>query len=376
MADFRERLAQVTTQPGGALVDQVLAGSAPRHLRLAAARGALPLPRPMLVRLYVALRSDADREIATQAQGSLDGLDPAGVLEVLADEECAPEVLDFYATPAARNEAMAERIAFHRAVWPRSLATLAGAGNSSVIDLVLTNQQRLLSNPDVLDRLAVNPSLRPEQRGRILELLDRATRAADAQPGDEAVVGQDGQEIPPEVREAARLLQVDIGELFAASEILDGEEFAESEDPAIRTAYHRILTLNTAQKAVLAMRGGREERQILVRDTNRLVALGVLRNPRLTEEDVEGYARMRAVAGDVLREIGQNREWTKGYPVVNALVNNPKTPQGVAMNIVARLQNQDLRRLVANHDVPELIRRMAKRTLDTRTQSAEQRRRH
>ena len=36
--------------------------------------------------------------------------------------------------------------------------------------------------------------------------------------------------------------------------------------------------------------------------------------------------------------------------------------------MVSRLRNQDLKRLGANHDVPELIRRMAKRTLQTRTQ--------
>ena len=37
-------------------------------------------------------------------------------------------------------------------------------------------------------------------------------------------------------------------------------------------------------------------------------------------------------------------------------------------NFVPRLQNQDLKKVVSSKDVPELIRRMAKRTLDTRTQ--------
>jgi hypothetical protein len=123
-----------------------------------------------------------------------------------------------------------------------------------------------------------------------------------------------------------------------------------------------------AQKAVLAMRGGREERMILIRDTNRLVALGVLRNPRIVEEEVESMARMRNVTDEVLRQIGQNREWTKNYGVISTLVNNPRTPQGIAMNFVPRLHNQDLKRLGSSKDVPELIRRMAKRTLEVRTQ--------
>ena len=194
-------------------------------------------------------------------------------------------------------------------------------------------------------------------------MLDRATRArsetADAD-GDEP--------LSEEAEEAARLLQVDIGEMFAASEIIDGDEFDQAEDPEIRDAYRRIITLNTAQKAILAMRGGREERMILVRDSNKLVSSAVLRNPRITEDDVETFARMRSLPGEVLRGIALKREWVKSYPIVVALVNNPKTPPSTSTNLIARLQNADLKRIRSNHDLPELIRRMARRTLDVRTQ--------
>jgi hypothetical protein len=208
------------------------------------------------------------------------------------------------------------------------------------------------------------------QRGRILELLDRATKRPSAPDATEDApeAATDEEELPEELQEAARLLEVDIGELYAASEILGGEEFEQSEDPEIRTAYQKIMMLNVAQKAILAMRGGREERMILVRDTNKLVALGVLRNPRINEDDVQSIARMRNLTGEVLRHVGQNREWTKSYAIIIALVNNPRTPQGIATNFVPRMQNQDLKKLVGNKDVPELIRRMAKRTLEIRTQ--------
>ena len=156
--------------------------------------------------------------------------------------------------------------------------------------------------------------------------------------------------------------------MYAASEITDPEEFELSEDPEVRTAYQRIIRLNVAQKAVLAMRGGREERLILIRDSNKLVALGVLRNPRINEDDVETIARMRNVSDEVLRNLARNRAWTKSYLVTTILVNNPRTPQGVSTNLVPRLQTQDLKKLAGNKEVPELIRRMARRTLQTRTQ--------
>jgi hypothetical protein len=349
---------------------RILEGRAPKQVRSAAARGAVPLPRVALVRLWLALRDDEDSEIRAQAESSLTGLAKEAVLEVLRDEDCSPEVLDYFAGRATKDEAMAERIAFHRSVPDSALSTLAATGSADVIELVLTNQERLLSQPDLLSRLSLNPALRTVQRGKILELLDRATRhsAAAAAKDAPADAPADGETLPEDLQETARLLEVDIGELYAASEIMGGEEFEQSDDPEIRTAYQKIVMLNVAQKAILAMRGGREERMILVRDTNKLVALGVLRNPRINEDDVQKIARMRNVTDEVLRYVGKNREWTKSYAIILALVNNPRTPQGVTTNFVRRMQNQDLKRLVGNKDVPELIRRMAKRTLEIRTQ--------
>ena len=61
------------------------------------------------------------------------------------------------------------------------------------------------------------------------------------------------------------------------------------------------------------MKGGREERLILVRDTNKVVALSVLKNARLTEGEVEAIASMRNVSDEILRNVGINREWSKIY---------------------------------------------------------------
>ncbi len=346
------------------LVERILDGSAPLNVRAAAARGAVPLQRSELVRLFVRLSQDEDDSIRAAACASLADLEREVVREVLADADCAPEVLAHFAQQFTKDEAMAEAIVFHRALPSEALALFAAHGNARVIDLVLTNQERLLSTAGLLDKLSVNPALRADQRGMILELLDRFARiaAGEKRSAEEA----DALEIDPD--EAARILNVDVGELFAASEIADGEEFEHAEDPDIRSAYRKIVTLNTAQKAILAMKGGREERMILVRDTNKVVSMSVLKNPRLNLTDVEQISMLRNVSQEVLRGVGMNREWIKSYAVAKALVHNPRTPPGVATNFVSRLQNRDLKSLSRDHNVPELIRRMAKRTLTTRTQ--------
>jgi hypothetical protein len=357
--------------PADALVTRVLEGTAPLPLRLAAARGVLPLPRTVLASLFVRLRQDTDESVRREAESSLSSLQSEAIREILGDPACDAEVLRHFASRAARDEALAEIIAFHPSVGDDAMTVLASEGNSAVIDLVLTNQARLLESPGLLDRLTANPALRTDQRGRILDLL--AHFFQDSEPEGEAP-WPDGS-LPldeADARQAARILEVDIGELFAASEILDGEEFAKAEDPAVRSAYHKIVSLNTARKAMLAMKGGREERTILIRDTNKVVALSVLKNPRLTEQEVELIAAARNVSDTVLRTVGAGREWSKSYTIASALVRNPRTPPGISMNFIPRLTDKDLKRLGTDKNVPEIIRRNAKRVYDQRHQQQSQ----
>jgi hypothetical protein len=341
---------------------RVLEGQAPPPVRAAAARGALPLPRAALTRLQVFLLRDPLPDVAAAAEASLKAIEQAVLCEVLGDPSCSPEVLSHFARRATRDEVLAERVAFHPAVPLDALVLLGATGTAAVIDLVLTNEQLLLARAAVIEAVLVNPALRPDQRGRLLEILERIAKHQERDARSGTTESVDGAALD----EAARLLDVDVGELMSTSEILGGEEFATSEDTALRTTYAKILLLNTAQKAILAMKGGREERLILVRDSNRSVALAVLRNGRITDQEIESMARMRNVVEEVLRSIGTSREWTKSYAVVCSLVNNPRTPPGVTTNLVSRLSSHDLKLVTKNRDVPELIRRMAKRIIETR----------
>ena len=71
---------------------------------------------------------------------------------------------------------------------------------------------------------------------------------------------------------------------------------------------------------------------------------------------------------EILRNVGMNREWSQNYAVTANLVRNPRTPPSLSTNFVTRLTNKDLKILCGDRNVPEIIRRMAKRTFDLRTQ--------
>ena len=127
----------------------------------------------------------------------------------------------------------------------------------------------------------------------------------------------------------------------------------------------RLYRLNTAEKVITALKGSREERAVLVRDPNRLVASAVLGSPRMTDAEVEAFAGMRNVSDEVLRQIGNNRDWTKRYGVMASLVKNPRTPLGISLGMVSRLNPRDLKGLANDRNVSEVLRRQAQKFTST-----------
>ena len=134
-------------------------------------------------------------------------------------------------------------------------------------------------------------------------------------------------------------------------------------EPEKAATIQRLASMTVPQKVKAAMKGTREMRAILIRDPNKLVALSVLSSPKLSETEVESYARMGSVSEDVLRTIGHTRAWIKNYGVVHALVKNPKTPVAMSLNLFNRLTEADVRRLSTDRNIPEPLRIAARKKL-------------
>ena len=124
-----------------------------------------------------------------------------------------------------------------------------------------------------------------------------------------------------------------------------------------------LSSLPVIERMKLAMKGTREQRAQLVRDSNKLVSAAVLSSPKLTEAEVEAFAKMGNVSEDVLRIIGTNRSWTKNYGVVAGLCRNPKTPPAMSMHMLNRLNERDLKMLSIDRNVPETLRQLSKKIL-------------
>jgi hypothetical protein len=122
-----------------------------------------------------------------------------------------------------------------------------------------------------------------------------------------------------------------------------------------------LATMTFPQRLKAAMKGTREQRAVLIRDPNKLIASSVLSSPKVSLPEVEAFARMQNVSEDVLRIIGNNRAWLKSYGVVVSLTRNPKTPLAMSMTLMGRLTTKDLQKLSVDRNVSEALRISARK---------------
>jgi hypothetical protein len=133
----------------------------------------------------------------------------------------------------------------------------------------------------------------------------------------------------------------------------------DKKDPERQTLLQRINSMTPAEKIKTALTGNQEERLLLIRDSNKLVARAVLGSPKLSDAEVEAFAMMKNVTEEVLRQIAMNRAFMKRYTVAVALVNNPRTPLDVTLPLINRINERDLKNLSLNKNVPETLRGLA-----------------
>jgi len=215
--------------------------------------------------------------------------------------------------------------------------------------------------PRALDQLALLLILKddadPEIAREAASTLDRLPEAALS-----AFLGR--SEVPTDMRAffVSRGVQVAAAAESADDPLIDAvDEALPAGNDSNVSVSERVAMMSILEKMKAAMRGTREERAILVRDPNRLVAAAVLSSPKLTGQEVEAIAKMTNVGEEVLRVIGTNRQWTKNYGVVAGLVRNAKTPVAVSLNLLQRINDRDVKLLALDRNVPEPVRMAARK---------------
>jgi regulator of extracellular matrix RemA (YlzA/DUF370 family) len=391
------------------VVEAIISGKAPQPARLAAARGMLPLQQSDLLEVLVALTTSDDAQISAAATETLKSESPGDLLLAAKAEDTAPNVLAYLATQPDGTSEVYEATILNVRTPDQALAKLAATtAHSSLLELITINQQRLVRCPEIIDAILQNPACGGEAERRARETRkeffekERGAR----QIADE--LRARGQTAAAEFFETAELtipggdLSLDDAWLIAqhievsdadldnawlpaeryqelvsesaadvsanVQRVIENERLERGDVSAERVSLIRkIMFMNTKDRMKLAMKGDREARSILVRDSNKVVCSAVVNNPRITEQEVENIAAMRTVSDEVLRLIAFNRSWARSYPIIHNLARNPRTPIPTVMNILIRIKTKDLQNLTQNRNVSEAVRRQAQRLQQARS---------
>jgi hypothetical protein len=143
----------------------------------------------------------------------------------------------------------------------------------------------------------------------------------------------------------------------------EGTPASDDEEADQQSITQKLALLGVAERMKAAMKGSKSERAILIRDPNKLVSAAVLSSPKLSDSEVENFAKLANVSEEILRTIGMNRGWIKNYGVVAALTKNPKTPLAVSMRFVQRLTERDLKMIALDRNLQEPLKLMVRKRI-------------
>ncbi len=359
----------MSTDPNGLLAS--LGGArrfadpnAPLDARLMAASGALPLPPPQLLSVLCALTLDPDAAVKDKALTSLRAL-PDRVLDPALEAKQHPDVLALCAELFRDHGPRLEKIALNPASSDETCVLLASLPHGRVIEILAQNQVRLLRCAPLVEALGENPLTGMATIDRILHFLgvergemEEPESDLKAEPVPVPPPPDDAVEVPPVV------------DLEDTSDIPQ-DLIEEAPEPADESEKHersvniqaRVQQMSIIEKVKLARLGNNDARAVLIRDRNKLVAAAAIRNPKMTESEIESFARARNLCDEVMRIIANNRQWTRAYPVKLSLSMNPKCPPQAAIKFLNYLTERDLNAIMRSRDVPGAISVQARRIL-------------
>ncbi len=394
------------------MLDLIRNSEVPSNLMQSAARGSLALPpgETLEILVYLALHH---KLFGPQARLTLAGWDEKASLAAAADPATSAEVLGYFVSLENLRPGLLPALAENPSVGEEALDAVAVSGSRSAVEALLMSA-RVTSSPRLLQALQSNASLRPTELGEIAKKLAvLETRRAGDRDGTEAGVPEEVIE-----RTVTKYLEENAAELAAekdkqfqplgmlheeaggaaagevgpeaaaaaasASAAAAAEKSAaalagKSKAAAAAAAAHakkqpppgheerrdstmqKIAKLDIKGRIALAMRGSKEERSILIRDSTKLVAIAVLESPKVSDREVEAFALQKNVLEAVLRGIPMKRRFVKNYSIMRNLVFNPRTPLDLSLGLMKNLLVHDLKNLSGNKEVSDTIRKLALR---------------
>ena len=309
--------------------EEIRSGRATPERKLTICAEAASLNPEDRIELLCILTADADPSVREKAAAALLTQPLNSVLAALVRPGAALEMFAYCAAEFPRRPGVADALAQNPSCPLEVLRPVIRYLSMSAVQEVFEDLDRLSASPELVAELIASAVVTADQRNQLLEL-------------------QREDLVPLET--------------FAESAI-------EAEpDPAKReTLLQKLGRMRVVDRVQLALKGGREERLLLIRDPCKVVQRAVLQSPQLSMQEVESFASMATLSDEALRLIAASRKYRKSYTILRALMFNPKTPLEISLHLLPHMKANELKLLTTNKNVADTLRTAAYRLQRQRT---------
>jgi hypothetical protein len=308
---------------------EIRSGHARPERKLAVCSGGISLSPEDRAELLAVLAADADAAIAERAKSVLVTLPPESFLMAIGRPDADVHLFKYSADQIGDKPGVADALAKNEACPAALVTRVARHLTAAGIQALLDNMERLSSHEHLATALVQSQCATAEQQSLLAEI-------------------HKNEPIP-------------------AKDLEDAAKEAEPDPVKRETLLKQVAHMNVVQRLTLALKGNREARMILIKDPNKLVQRCVLQSPRLTDMEVESFAKMTNLSEEVFRVISLTRKFMKSYVIMKNLVNNPKTPLDISLHLIPRLNANDLKLLTTNKNIPDTLRSVAVKMQRQRT---------
>ncbi|PLX42936.1 MAG: hypothetical protein C0609_09145 [Deltaproteobacteria bacterium] len=340
----------ISELPISDVLKKSVAPSEPVDVRLAFARGEVPLSNLEMVSVYSLLIKDPEEKVRSSATKSLLAIPQASIIKVLGINSFPEGLLDVIAEYFSDNNAIIQQLLTHQNLSADSALALIPQLTALQVKILAGNVRLLKRSEEVVKALLASGLLSKE---------DLSALTDEASNGEPSSLGSDG--LDEEAAETPSLQEIAREEAAKTMEVIDDSPLNDG-----KNIYQLIQGLSVAEKIKLATLGSAGARKLLAKDTNRSVVSAVIHSPKIREDEVLLIAQDRMMADEIISYILTRKEWLKNYPIRLALAQNPKTPMPRAIRLLETLQERDLRTLSKSRNVASVIATSALRILHRR----------
>lgn len=296
----------------------------PKEQRMEAIESGKLEPNDQLTVLFV-LCHDPDAEVGAAAKASLKAYPLEFVLEAL-EKKLDIDVLKRLAKMHKDDPAVLVGAALNDGADGLFVEALAGVAPLEVITRLSKERSVLDRYPSIIEFILKNPNATGELREA---LSPPAPDAAFDATGATGTAGAEETTLDP------------------------------GDEPAVK----KIEDMSVGEKIKLALTGDKTIRSMFITHSNKMISTAVMKNPRLTIEEVVKVANAKTTPDEIMRIIAGKKEWLKNYSVRIAMVMNAKTPLQVALRMLDSLNIKDLEKVAKSRYISNVIAGGADRLL-------------